>query len=242
MASKRLKKIGGKYRNKSFNKLLNQLNGRALLVVTIINRHCDECAKLQKFIGQLESGFIEKVPQLVMLYGYSEIPLDAPPEKKSRPQKSDSQNNEEEKEKKPLSDSRLLDWEEIPEGHGYGIFLSDTEIQYYKNDFEHDEFALNIIDNLRRFKSSIKTLAGLNAKRQFIKKQRTGIIIETSGATQQTQIMELEKKVEELGGKLKTPVYFCKSISQEISLIDKGELKYKIRGHNFEKFLKKIPK
>ncbi len=240
MASTRIKKIGGNFTNKEFQKVLKQLNGRAVLVIAIINRHCEECTKLQKFIGQLENGFIDKLPQLVLFYGFNETPLDA---KVPDTPKAEQNGKKENKDgKRQLADSRLLHWDQIPEGHGYSVFLSEDDVLFYKGDFDHDEFPSNIVDNLRRFRSSIKTLAGLNAKREFVKKQRTGIIIETSSATQQSAIMELEDIVKTFGGRLATPVFFCKGINQEISLIVKGELKYKMKGHNFSKFLKKIPK
>ena len=71
---KRIIRLSGIY--KDFNKLQNQLEGRALLVVTIINSNCEECGrKLQKFIHQLEQGFIKKVPRLVMVYGYNTTPI-----------------------------------------------------------------------------------------------------------------------------------------------------------------------
>lgn len=239
MSSNRIKKLGGNYSTAGFKKVLKQLNGRAILVVTIINKNCDECAKLQKFVGQLEAGFIDKLPQLVMLYGFNPTPLDEATSD-SKSSRSDRNTEEGKEEKKRLADSRILQWDELPNGHGYAIFLSENDILYYKNDFNHDEFATNIIDNLRRFKSSIKTLAGLGAKNMFIKKKRTGIIIETSGATQQSQIMELEDKVKSYGNKLKTPVYFCKGINQEISLIVGGETRMKVKGHNLDKFIKKM--
>lgn len=242
MASNRIKKLGGNYTNESFKKVLKQLNGRAVLVVTVMNQNCEECTKLQKFIAQLENGFIDKLPQLVMLYGFNSTSLDIelPPPKRGR--RTDNGQETEETEKKQLADSRVLNWSEIPEGHGYGIFLNEDDVLYYKGNFDHDEFMANIIDNLRRFKSSIKTLAGLNAKNQFIQKKRTGIIVETSGATQQSQIMELEEIVKTFEGKLSTPIYFCKGINQEISLIVKGVTSYKQKGHNLQKFLRKIRK
>ncbi|MBU2514598.1 hypothetical protein KJ966_25010 [bacterium] len=239
MASNRIKKLGGNFTIESFKKVLKQLNGRALLVVTIINKHCEECVKLQKFIGQLENGFIDKLPQLVMLYGFNSTPLNAPKEEKRKPKEG---NDGENVEKKQLSDTRILTWDQIPEGHGYAVFLSENDIQFYRGDFNHDEYVANIIDNIRRFKSSIKTLAGLTAKNQFIQKKRTGIIIETSGATQHSQIMELEEKVKAFGPKLKTPVYFCKGFNQEMVLVLKGEVVYKQKGYNLPKFLKKVPK
>ncbi len=241
MASNRIKKLGGNYTTESFKKVLKQLNGRAILAVTIINKNCDECAKLQKFIGQLENGFIDKLPQLVMLYGYNPTPLDVVVEDKKRPSSSKETEGGEE-EKKRLADTRVLEWDQIPEGHGYAIFLDDNDMQVYRGEFNHDEYVTTIVDNMRRFKSSIKTLAGLSAKNKFIARKRTGIIIETSGATQQSQIMELEEKVKAYGTKLKIPVYFCKGINQEMSLVIKGEIVHKQKGYNLNKFLKKVPK
>lgn len=242
MASNRIKKIGGNFTLEGFKKVLKQLNGRAILVVAIINKNCEECAKLQKFASQLEAGFIDKLPQLVMLYGFNPTSLEAPDESpKKRPSSKDNNSEENDKgNKQRLADSRVLHWDDIPEGHGYGILLNESDVLYYKGDFNHDEFASNIIDNLRRFKSSIKTLAGLGAKNMFFKKKRTGIIIETSGATQNSQILDLEEKVKAYGNKLTTPVYFCKGINQEISLVIGGETKHRVKGHNLDKFLKKI--
>jgi hypothetical protein len=241
MSSNRLKKLGGNFNNTAFRKVLKQLNGRAILTIVVINKNCEECAKLLKFVGQLEAGFIDKLPQLVLFYGINPTPLDAGSDS-GRKEKSREPAGEEGKkeQKRRLADSGILHWDEIPEGHGYGIFLNETDVLYYKGNFDHDEFATNIIDSLRRFRSSIKTLAGLYAKNMFMKKKRTGIIIETSGATQQSQIMELEDKVKSYGSKLSTPVYFCKGINQEITLIVGGETVFRLKGHNLVKFLKKI--
>ncbi|MFH2132160.1 MAG: hypothetical protein ABIK68_17415 [bacterium] len=237
MATNRIKKLGGVYKDEDFKKLLRQLNGRAILVITVINQHCEECIKLHKFVGQLEQGFIDKVPQLVMVYGISDLPLldDQSPSRRS------SKNSEpEEKEHKKLGDSRILSWKGIPEGHGYAIFLSETDVLTYHGVFAHDEYVSNIIDNIRRFRSSIKTLAGLKGKRIFMEKKRSGIVIETSGTTQNSQILELEKKVTSYESKMKIPVYFCKGMMQEISYIVEGEVKHKIKGFNFDKLLRKI--
>lgn len=240
MGSNRLKKLGGNFSNAAFKKVLKQLNGRAILTIAVINKNCDECAKLLKFVGQLEAGFIDKLPQLVMFYGINPTPLDGGGDTAKPEKGKDAGGDSKKGQQRRLADSGILHWDEIPEGHGYGIFLSETDVLYYKGNFDHDEFATNIIDNLRRFKSSIKTLAGLNAKNMFMKKKRTGIIIETSSATQQSQIMELEDKVKSYGTKLSTPVYFCKGINQEISLIVGGETIFRLKGHNLVKFLKKI--
>ena len=242
MASNRIKKLGGEYENNSFKKVLRQLNGRAVLVVAVLNKNCEECGKILNFIGQLEAGLIDKFQQLVLFYGFNPSPLDGSEEIKKQPKKEESEEGDDKKKKKGLSDSRILYWKDLPECHGYGIFLSENDILYYKGEFNHDEFVANIVDNIRRFKSSIKTLAGLNAKNQFIKKKRTGIIIETNGATSHSQIMELEEKVKSFGSKLTTPVYFCKGINQEMQLIIGGDLVHRQKGHNITKFLKKLPK
>ncbi|MDH5561693.1 MAG: hypothetical protein OEY59_12660 [Deltaproteobacteria bacterium] len=236
MSSTRVRKIGGIYKDAGFIKLLKQLNGRAVVVVAIINSTCPECAKLYRFISNLQQGMIHKLPHLVMVYGYNNLPIDMGDDKKSK-NTADSTG-----EKKRLSDSNILDWEEIPEGHGYGIFLTENDILHYRGDFNHDEFSTNVLDNIRRFKSSIRTLAGLPAKRQFMEKKRTGIIIETSNAVQQSQVIEVEDKVKRYQTKIKTPFYFCKGLTQEISLIQKGEIAYKLKGLNIDKFLKKVPK
>ncbi|MBT7715835.1 MAG: hypothetical protein HN745_29245 [Deltaproteobacteria bacterium] len=244
MATNRIKKVGGIYRNEDFNKLLRQLNGRALLVVTIINQHCEECIKLHKFVGQLEQGFIDKLPQLVMVHGISDVPLTESGESSGRPSGTKKANGEgEKKEKTKLGDSRIFSWDGIPGGHGYAIFLNENDILTYKDEaFNHDEYVSNIIDNIRRFRSSIKTIAGLKGKRIFIEKKRSGIVIETSGTTQNSQILELENKVKSYEAKLKIPVFFCKGLNQEISYIVEGEIKQKLKGFNFDKLLRKIKK
>ncbi|MBC8286037.1 MAG: hypothetical protein H8E42_01040 [Nitrospinae bacterium] len=241
MATNRIKKLGGVYKDDDFKKLLRQLNGRALLVVTMINQHCEECIKLHKFIGQLQQGFIDKLPQMVMVHGISDLPLTDGQESSTRSSRKESNSGNAETEKRAkLGDSRILSWEGIPGGHGYAIFLSETDVLTYKDAFDHDEFVTNIIDNIRRFRSSIKTLAGLKGKRIFMEKKRSGIVIETSGTTQNSQILDLENKVTSYESKLKIPVYFCKGLNQEISYIVSGEVKQKIKGFNFNKLLKKI--
>ena len=240
MATNRIKKIGGQYKTDGFLKLLNQLNGRALLVVSIMNQHCEECIKLHKFAGQLEQGFIDKLPQLVMVYGISDLPLPEDEGKPARSHKSDEDGDDEAPKK--LGDSRILSWDGIPSGHGYAIFLSEHDVLTYDGVFDHDEYVPNIIDNIRRFRSSIKTLAGLKGKRIFMEKKRSGIVIETSGTTQNSQILELENKVNSYEKKLRIPVYFCKGMTQEISYIVEGGIQQKIKGFNFDKLLRKIKK
>lgn len=240
MATNRVKKIGGQFKTGGFIKLLNQLNGRALLVVTIINQHCEDCIKLHKFTTQLENGFIDKLPQLVMLYGISDLPLDGEEGKPPKSNKQENGNSEEKGKSKKLGDSRILSWDGIPTGHGYAIFLSEHDVLTYQGNFDHDEYVSNIIDNIRRFRSSIKTIAGLKGKRIFMEKKRSGIVIETSGTTQNSQILDLENKVNSYEKKLRIPVYFCKGMTQEISYIVEGEVQQKIKGFNFDKLLRKI--
>ncbi|MCP4751866.1 MAG: hypothetical protein GY866_13305 [Proteobacteria bacterium] len=240
--SKRIIRLGGVY--KDFNKLQAQLNGRALLVVTIINSNCEECSvKLQKFIHQLEMGAIDKLPQLVMIYGYNNTPIteDEDDEKKVKRGKkpADEGENENGEKSKKLGDSRVLDWEKIPKGHGYGIIHNVADEQLYHGFFNHDEYATNILDNVRRFNSPIKTLAGLPAKQTFIERKQTGIIIETSGITQNSKIIEIENLIKSHDKRLKIPVYICKGINQEIIWVDKGKIAHKQKGIKVEKFLKK---
>ena len=256
MASTRIKKLGGIYKTEDFYKIVRQLNGRAVLVAAIVNSSCEECAKVLKFIHQLEGGFIEKVPQLVMVYGMSnqKIPDDRSSKPESKPvieeteeetKENGSKNNGgkgKDKDKKVLGDSRFLVWDGLPKHHGYAIFLSHDDILYYADNFNHDEFMTNIIDNIRRFKSSLKTIEGLSGKRKFMKNKRTGIIVETNSSTPQSAIMEIEEKVKSFEGKLPTSVYFCKGIAQEMSLVRYGEVIIRKKGLKLEKFLKKIAK
>lgn len=242
MATNRVKRIGGRYKTDGFLKLFNQLNGRALLVVTIINQHCEECIKLHKFVTQLENGFIDKLPQLVMVYGISDLPLQGEDGKSSKSSRRSEENKESEEGPKTLGDTRILSWDGLETGHGYAIFLNEKDILTYQGVFDHDECVPNIIDNMRRFRSSIRTLAGLKGKRIFMEKQRSGIVIETSGTTQNSQILELENKVTSYEKKLRIPVYFCKGMTQEISYIVEGEVQQKIKGFNFDKLLRKIKK
>ncbi len=240
--SNRIRKLKGVYKDEDFNKVYSQLNGRAMLLIVIINNNCEECEKLVRFTQQLEDGFIDKLPQLVMLYGHSTMPLQASRDRSNEKQDSKNENDEEKNEEKILGSSIDLAWQKIPGGHGYCIFLSKTEQTIYQDVFDHDDFSKSVLDNLRRFKSSIRTLAGLSAKRKFIDNKGTGIIIETNGSTTQEIIIELEEKIKIFKDKIKIPVYFCKGIAQEISLISRGEIKSKNKGLNIEKFLRKIAK
>ena len=255
MGSTRIKKIGGIYQTGDFTKIIRQLNGRAILAVAIINSPCDECSKMLKFVHQLEGGFIDKLPQLVMIYGISNQKTQKAEDGKKEPKPvavNESDNQDEEKaspkvqnggkEKKALGDSRFLVWDGLPHHHGYALFLSHEDVLYYTDIFDHDEFVSNIVDNIRRFKSSIKTIEGLTGKRKFLKSKRTGIIVETNSATPQSQIMKIEEKVKSFEGKLPTAVYFCKGLAQEMSLVRSGEIIIKKRGLQLDKFLKKIAK
>ena len=247
MATTRVRKLGGIYKDNGFNRLVKQLNGRALLAVTIINSNCEDCIKLHSFIKHLEHGFIDKLPQLVMVYGFSDSNISGKDDDESKSVKQDSSETTNSEENatvstKELGDSRLLSWSALPEGHGYALFLSETDVLFYKGVFDHDEYVGNIIDNIRRFRSSIKTLAGLKGKRTFYQKKRTGIIIETGGTTSNSQIVDLENKVSAYEGRLKTPVFFCKGLSQEMTYVVQGEEKYKQKGLNFDKLVRKLPR
>ena len=255
LGSTRIKKIGGIYKTEDFNKIIQQLNGRAILAVAIVNSTCEECSKMLKFVQQLESGFIDKLPQLVMIYGFStqEVKKNEDRRKESRPVEVDeNSSNDKEKEspksrnekngKKALGDSRFLIWDGLPSHHGYALFLSHEDVLYYSDNFDHEEFVTNIVDNIRRFKSSIRTIEGLAGKRKFFKSKRTGIIVETNSATPQSQIMKIEEKVKSFAGRLPTSVYFCKGLAQEMSLVRAGEVIIKKRGLQLDKFLKKIAK
>lgn len=245
MASTRVKKLGGVYSEESFKKIVKQLNGRAILVVVMVNSHCPDCQKLLKFIQQLENGFIDRLPQLFLVYGFSDrkvLSADEVEKSKSAEEKANTEEGEKEKGDAVLGDSRFLFWEKMVENHGYAIFVSEQDIQYYNEGFEHDEFVQNIIDTLRRFKSSIRTLQGLSGKRDFMNKKRSGIIIETNSATPQSQIMAVEEYVKEQNERLKIPVYFCKGIAQEMLLVKSGEVVFKQKGLKIDKFIRKIPK
>lgn len=235
MQSTRLRKLGGNYSDDDFNKVVKQLGGRAVLLVMIINAGCDECIKMQNFISQLKSGAIDKLQKLVVLYGFSNTSLDLNQVEKerSRQSKNDPDN------KKKLSDTHHLAWDKIPNGHGYAIFLSETNVLFYNDNFKHEDLIPNIVDSIRRSNSAIRTIEGLKGKRQFMDKKRTGIIIETCGTTKQEKIIELEEKVTTAGKKVHAPVFFCKGLTEEIDMIVKGKLTFKLKGHNFDKFLKK---
>ena len=104
MASTRIKKIGGNYKNTHFNKVLKQLNGRALLVVVVINSNCEECSKLLKNIQQLESGFIDRLQQLVLFYGFSDAQLEETGEAVTK--LSEKSPKEEKKKKELITDEK----------------------------------------------------------------------------------------------------------------------------------------
>ncbi|MCP4296825.1 MAG: hypothetical protein GY786_14585 [Proteobacteria bacterium] len=240
--SNRLKKLKGIYKDEDFNKVYSQLNGRAILLIVIINNNCKECEKLVRFTQQLENGFIDKLPQLVMLYGHSTMPLEPSQDRSNEKQDSKNENDDQKDEEKILGNSSDIAWHKIPGGHGYCFFLSETEQTIYQDVFDHDDFGKSVLDNLRRFKSSIRTLAGLSAKRKFIDSKGTGIIVETNSSTTQENIIALEEKIKIFKDKIKIPVYFCKGIAQEMSLISRGEIKLKNKGLNIEKFLRKVAK
>ena len=235
MQSTRLRKLGGKYKDEDFQKVVKQLGGRAVLLVLIINTNCDECIKLQNFIGQLKQGAIDKLQKLVALYGFNKTSLDLQTVEREKSTRSKKDTDEKDK----LSDTNHLFWDKIPNGHGYAIFLSEQNVLYYNDTFNHEELVPNIVDAIRRSNSAIRTIEGLKGKRQFMDKKRTGIIIETSGTTAQDKIIELEQKVTSAGKKLHTPVFFCKGLTEEITMIEKGANTFTLKGFNFDKFLKK---
>ncbi|PCI29580.1 MAG: hypothetical protein COB67_03650 [SAR324 cluster bacterium] len=240
--SNRIKRLKGTYEDADFKKVLKQLNGRAMLVVAIINNNCQDCEKIVQFTKHLESGFISKLPQLVMLYGHNSSTLEMREDRDSPAAEEKDEKSEKKVEgskKGGLGDSRDLSWAMIPEGHGYCIYMGEGQPVTYHGIFEHGDFGNNIIDSLRRFKSSIRTLAGLPAKRRFMDNKGTGIVIETNGATPQSKIIEIENKLKTYESKLRTPVYFCKGIAQEMCLFDKGVIKYRMKGFNIDKFLRK---
>ena len=103
--SNRLKKLHGHYEDADFKKVLKQLNGRAMLVVTIINNNCPECPKLMTYVQQLESGFINKLPQLVMLHGQSSVKLKDPSKEQEKPHTEINEASKSKKGKKREKDS-----------------------------------------------------------------------------------------------------------------------------------------
>ncbi len=240
----RLKKIGGKLAENSFAKLLKQIEGRGVLAVLVINRTCPECDKLQLFVSNLEQGAIQKAPNLVLFYGYSSIPIEqgeAVAKAAEKRKERAAANPEETEQNNSLSDTTVLDWETIPEGHGYALFTRPDEKIVFRGDFDHDAFHTTVLDTLRRFRTSIRTLPNLAAKRRFIEQQGTGILVETHGATPQSKISAVEAEIAPYMAKLKMPVYFLRSITQEISYYQNGQLLAKVKGLNFQKLLKKIP-
>jgi len=237
MQSTRLRKLGGRYKDEDFEKVVKQLGGRAVLLVLIINKNCDECLKLHNFVNQLKQGAIDKLKNLVVLYGFNKTSLDLNAVERDRERSTKAQKEDDEKNK--VSDTSNLYWDKIPNGHGYAIFLSEKNVLYYNDTYTHEELLPNIVDSIRRLNSAVRTIEGLKGKRQFMEKKRTGIIIETSGTTKQEKIIELEQKVATAGKKLHTPVFFCKGLTEEINMIEKGSNTYKLKGLNFDKFLKK---
>ncbi|OGH04264.1 MAG: hypothetical protein A2600_10970 [Candidatus Lambdaproteobacteria bacterium RIFOXYD1_FULL_56_27] len=250
--SKRIKKLGGQFGAKSFNTLAKQIEGKGVLWVTMINTGCPECQKIQDFINLLKSGWIDKLPNLVACYGYSNIKADAPPDPKEKPKEKEAPKKktgkdepaeaEEAKAKKALADSNLFAWESLPQGHGYALFTSPQDVQIYGADFDHEEFKNNLLTTIRRYKSPVKTLAGLPGKRQFMDAKRTGIIVETTTTTANSEISAVEQEAAKLEGKLAIKIYFCKGITQEICLVKDGAILFRNKGLALDKFLKKMPK
>ena len=244
--NKRIKKLGGSFKKDSFDKLVRQVEGKGVLLVVIVNTKCSDCQKLQDFINALGEGWIQKLPNLVVCYGYSNASLDDDDENSAQEenlsQDAGTGGDEAAKGQKKLSDSKLFSWETLPQEHGYAILTSPAEVQVYTGGFDHDEFKANIITAVRRCKSPIRTLAGLPGKRQFMEAKRTGIVVETASSTANSEISALEEEVKKSESKLNIKVYFCKGLTTEISLIKAGEIIHRQKGLSFEKFLKKMPR
>jgi len=239
--NKRLKKIGGNYKVNSFDRLAKQIEGKGILLVAIVNTSCEDCQKIQDFLNQLRDGLLQKLPNLVVCYGYTGAPLsgEEPPAAPPGPQEG---LDDKVKDQTKLADSKVFHWEKLPENHGYALLSSPTDVQVYDGTFDHEELKLNIVTALRRCKSPVRTLAGLPGKRQFMEAKRTGIIVETTSSTQNSEVSAVEAEVTKNEAKLKVKVYFCKGLTQEISLVKNGAVVSKQKGLSFEKFLKKMPR
>ena len=99
-----------------------------------------------------------------------------------------------------------------------------------------------MLTTIRRVGSSVRTLAGLPGKREFVEKKRSGIVVEYASSTKTSEISECEQEVAKYQSKLALPVYFCKGLTAEITLVYKGNSLHKNKGLDLEKFLKKMPK
>lgn len=248
--SKRIKKLGGAYPANAFNRLAQQVQGKGVILVVNINIHCEECTKLQDFVNLLQSGWIQKLSNLVVCYGYSNQALGGSEDRggsdDKKEKKKDNQmelgTDDKLKGQKRLAESTMLSWAPLPEGHGYALLSSPTDVQVYSGDFDHDEFKANVLTTLRRCKSPVRTLAGLPGKRNFIERKKTGIIVEYNGSTANSTVTETEGEVLKHEKKLSVPVYFCKGLGQEVALYKDGQVIYKSKGLAFDKFLKKMPK
>ncbi|MDT8446910.1 MAG: hypothetical protein RRB13_08480 [bacterium] len=251
--TKRIKQLGGNYPANAFNALASQVEGKGVVLVVNINTHCEECAKLQDFINLLKNGWITKLANLVVCYGYSNLRSgESPPaedekkdkkaEKRPKNPANDLSPDEKLKNQKRLGDSALMHWTPLPEGHGYALFTGPNDVQVYNGEFDHSEFRANVLTTLRRCKSPVKTLAGLKGKSQFMEKKKTGIIVEYNGSTANSVVTDTEAEVLKHEKKLTIPVYFCKGLGQEIALYRDGSLVFKNKGLAFDKFLKKMPK
>ncbi len=242
--NKRLQKINGNLGENDFTKILKQIEGRGVLLVVVLNRNCPDCEKIQLFINSLQEGLIKKLANLVCFYGYSEQPLDQADDiikayeiQKRKAGKSDG----EDKKKKQLTDSNIFTWDLIPEGHGYAIYTGPTDCMLVRTDFDHSEFASNVIDTIRRFASSIRTLPGLAAKKKFLENKGTAIIVETTGASAASKVSALEQEIAQYKGKIKVPIYFCKGLGEEITYFQNGQAIAKVKGFKFSKLIKELP-
>jgi len=238
---KRLKKLGGNYKANSFNRLAQQIEGKGILFVAVVNTSCEECQKIQDFLNQLRDGLLQKLPNLVTCYGYTGLPVGEAVVPAPEPKKGEELDDKL-KDQKKLADSKVFHWDKLPESHGYALFSSPTDVQIYDGTFDHDELKLNVVTALRRCKSPVRSLAGLSGKREFMSGKRSGIIVETTSATQNSEVVAVEAEVVKNEKKLKQKVFFCKGLAQEITLVKDGVVAYRLKGLSFEKFLKKIPR
>ncbi|MDX2470926.1 MAG: hypothetical protein QNL04_10170 [SAR324 cluster bacterium] len=231
----RLNKVNGNLNEKAFLKVTKQIEGRGVVVVAMVNRTCAECDKIQLFVKKLESGWLKKLPNLVFFYGYNETTVDKQVDDNGRPIPAKKSSE------KALGDSNIFNWPLLPDGHGYAIYTSPTDVTTCTDDFNHAEFETIIIDTLRRFNSSIRTLPNMGARKKFIDGGGTGIVVETSGNTKPSKIHDCENQIKAYGEKLRIPIYFLKGLGENMTYYINGKPMVKLAGLNFDKLLKKVP-
>lgn len=234
--STRIKKLQGKFGSAQLSKILEQIDGKGILCVVSINPNCNECKRIQMFVNKLENGLIHKMPDLIMLYGYS---------RGVQVKKAETEEGEEVAETSEPTlavNAKSMEWADHSDGHGYSIYLSEDNVSVQTGEFDHSEFSDTLLDYLRRFRSSVLTLADLEARRKFLEKKRTGIIVETRSSTKNSDILKLEEYVKARRTTVKIPIYFLKGVAEEVSYVFKGEYKIKQKGLSLEKLFKNIAK